>query len=298
MILTNKHNLPDTIIRAMGESHPPRIGNLAVTALIDSPLIRYLKIKYWDQLEEDASDRLWALDGNADHYVIQRGAAKSDLIELALEATINGMVVSGRPDIITAEKVLIDIKRTSVYSFLLGEKESWSKQLNVYNLLYFLRFGEPLKKAVIWARLRDWVESKQYQNADYPQIPFFESEIELWPLEKTKRYIEERVELHIIADKMLKNPIPIFEGVHLVTSEAFKMIACTPADRWLRPTTYAVMKGKNIRAVRVLDSFAEAQQWMIDNGKTDKEFHVVERPGQAVRCERFCVCRPVCPLYK
>lgn len=287
MILTNQYNIPEIIVRAMGESYPPQVGRVAVTALIDSPLIRYLKIKYWNQLTEDVSDRLWALLGQASHTVVQKGRSHTDQAEEYMKIYVYGMAVTGKSDIIVRNELnedeLIDLKITSVYSFLLGEKDAWNKQLNVYNYMAS-HLGRKIKSAKIYGILRDWSEMKQYGNSDYPPIPFFNQEIELWPLERTQKYIEDRVNLHIRVDAL------IHAGV------CQEDIYCTPADRWLRSTTYAVMKGKNVKATRVLDSFTEAQQWMIDNGKTDKEFHIEERPGQAVRCERFCVCKPVCPL--
>jgi hypothetical protein len=288
MILTNKYNLPDIIVRAIGESYPPQIGKVAVTALIDSPLIRYLKIKHWEQIEEDVSDRLWALLGQAAHTVIQRGRPHDARAEEYVKLPVNGMIVSGRSDLIIGHE-LIDLKVTSVYSFLLGEKESWVRQLNVYNFMANY-LGIKIESAKIYGILRDWSEMKQYGNDDYPPIPFFEQEIELWPLDKTQKYIEERVNLHKRADAILQ------EGGHIMTPSS--ALLCTSADRWLRPTTYAVMKGKNVKATRVLASFDEAQQWMIDEGKTDKKLHIVERPGQAVRCERFCNLKPFCPIYK
>ena len=284
MILTNEFNIPEIIVRAMGESYAPQIGRVAVTALIDSPLIRYLKIKFWDQLTEDAGDRLWALLGQAAHTVVQRGRPHDARAEEYMKLPVNGMMVTGRSDIIIG-KELIDLKVTSVYSFLLGEKDAWAKQLNVYNFMANYN-GIKIESAKIYGILRDWSEMKQYGNDDYPPIPFFEQPIELWPLDKTQSYIEKRVELHKNVDAAIVNNeiklIPLF--------------ACTDADRWLRPTTYAVMKKGNKRAERVLDTFDEAKQWMIDKGKTEKEFSVVTRPGSAVRCERFCVCKPVCPI--
>jgi hypothetical protein len=292
MILTNKFNLPEIIVRSIGESWPPAIGRVAVTALIDSPLIRYLKIKHWDQLTEDASDRLWALLGMAAHTVVQRGRPHDAKAEQYMKMPVNGMDVTGRSDLIIGNE-LIDLKVTSVYSFLLGEKESWVKQLNVYNYMAYF-YGMKVEHAKIYGILRDWSEMKQYGNDDYPPIPFFEQEIELWTLEWARQYIEARVLCHQYADTLLI--LPLADESNITKTENWNQIKCTDADRWLRPTTYAVMKGKNVKATRVLDSFSEANQWMIDNGKTDKEFHVVERPGQAVRCERFCICKPVCPM--
>lgn len=287
MILTNKFNIPDIIVRATGESYAPQIGKVSVTALIDSPLIRYLKIKHWNQLTEDVSDKLWALLGTAAHVVLQRGRPHDSRAEEYMKLPVNGMLVTGRFDIIVG-KELIDIKVTSVYSFLLGEKEVWNRQLNVYNFMANYQ-GIKVESAKIWGILRDWSEIKQYGNYEYPPIKFFEQPIGLWPLEQTKRYIEERVKLHQAADALL---------LDVVDCLPISTLFCTDADRWLRPTTYAVTKKGNKKATRILDTFGEAQQWMIDNGKTEKEFGIETRPGQAVRCERFCVCKPVCPVMK
>jgi hypothetical protein len=285
MILTNEHKIPEIIVRAMGESYPMQPGRVAVTALIDAPLIRYLKIKYWNDLREDASQRLWALLGTAAHHIIQKGRSHTDKVEEYLKIYVNGMAVTGRSDILIGDE-LVDLKVTSVFSFLLGEKDAWVKQLNVYNYMFALN-NIKIKSAAIWGIARDWQEMKQYTNADYPPIPFVVMPIELWDLNNTRVYIEERVKMHQLADECLR-----------LETQPAQSIACTDADRWVRPTTYAVKKGSNKRAERVLDSFSEAQQWMIDNGKTGKEFSIEERKGSAVRCERFCVCRDVCPIIK
>ncbi len=286
MKITNKYNLPDRIVRAIGESYAPTVGRVAVTSLVDSPLVRYLKIKFWDSLEEDVSDKFWALDGQADHFVIQRGCGKGDLVELPLEVNLNGLVVSGRPDIVTPDLTLIDIKRSSVYSFMF-EKASWSQQLNIYNYLYFVRFGKVLQKAEIWGRLRDWTKSKTYHDHDYPEIPFLIQPIELWPLITTTEYVAKRVELHKQADDVLMSNIGGLNGVPL----------CTDADRWLKPTTYAVMKKGVKKAMRVLSTPEEAAQWKEEHAKAGNTLTVEKRPGGYTRCEQFCVCRPVCPVY-
>lgn len=289
MILTNEFNIPEIIVRAMGESYAPQVGRVAVTALIDSPLIRYLKIKYWDQLTEDVSSRMWALLGQSAHTVIQRGRSHTDKVEEYLKIFVNGMAVTGRSDILIGDE-LVDLKVTSVFAFLLGEKDAWNCQLNVYNYMFSQR-GIHVRSAKIWGILRDWQEMKQYQNEDYPPIPFFEQPIELWTLDHTQAYIESRVEKHKIADLWLGQPHVNDEGLPT-------QILCTNSDRWVRPTTYAVKKKGVQRAARVMASFGQAQQWMVDNSKTGKEFSIETRKGSAVRCDRFCVCKPVCPIIK
>lgn len=284
MKLTNNYGIPEIIIRAMGESYAPKIGRVAVTALIDSPLIRFLKIKHWDELKEDASSKLWSVLGQAAHEIIERGRVHTDKVEEYMKAFVYGMTVTGRSDIVIGDE-LIDLKVTSVYSFLLGEKENWKRQLNVYKYLAKSSLKRDINKARIYGILRDWQESKKWTQRDYPETPFFQTEVDLWSLDFIEKYIEERVALHQIADHFLE-----------IKADPPPEIYCTDAERWKRPNTFAVKKKKQKKAVRVLDTFEEANKWMIDNAKTGSEFFIEERPGFYVRCEKFCPCEPVCPL--
>ena len=290
MKLTNKYNLPDIIVRAIGELYPPRRGRVSVTNLIDAPLIRLLKMKYWDQLEEDVSDHLWGLLGQAAHEIIQRGRTHIDRVEQKLEISVYGTTVTGRADLLQGEEELIDLKVTSVYSFLLGEKEAWKKQLNVYNYM-FSREPRPvqIKRAKIYGILRDWQKAKGFRDRDYPEIPFFIQEVDLWPLEKTQKYVEENVLLHQWAEEYFDTPP---EGL------IDPMLLCTDADRWLRPTTYAVHKKRAKRALRVFNTVEEAGAYAIKASKGKGGLVIDERPGEAIRCERFCSVRKVCPLYR
>jgi len=65
MKLTNKFNLPDPIVNAVqNQGYTPGSSDITVTQLIQPPLIRQLNKKHWDDIEEDASDRVWALFGS------------------------------------------------------------------------------------------------------------------------------------------------------------------------------------------------------------------------------------------
>ena len=64
MRLTNHYDLPPAIYQAVsGMTRKPEPHVYHPTELINNPLIRFLKMRHWDELEEDASDRLWALLG-------------------------------------------------------------------------------------------------------------------------------------------------------------------------------------------------------------------------------------------
>ena len=59
MKITNKHKLPTPIVNALSKDTYTR-GNShrSVTQLIDSPRIRILTEKHWEDLEEDISSKL------------------------------------------------------------------------------------------------------------------------------------------------------------------------------------------------------------------------------------------------
>ena len=70
---------------------------------------------------------------------------------------------------------------------------------------------------------------------------------------------------------------------------------CTDEERWQRPSKFAVGKKKTKRALRVLDSHEEAEDWMVTTGKGE---YIEERPGQAIRCENYCDVAPFCNQWK
>lgn len=267
MRLTNMYDLPETMLNVMGQFRKPQEKRISVTELIGPPLIRQLRMKHWDELEEDASDRLWALLGQSVHYALEKGTPLDALAEERLEVKVDGITLSGQADLYQDGEVS-DWKTTSCYSFILGMKDSWTTQLQAYAFLY-RSIGFPVTSLKIHAILRDWMKSKAMREPDYPQIPFITVDVPVWSEEKVRQYIDERIRLHF----------------HTPPEK------CSDEERWMRPTTYAVMKGSNKRAARVLDTMEEAEAWIGDQ----KGFSIVERQGKDVRCEGYCVVKNYCP---
>lgn len=273
MKITNRYNLPFPIVSAISQGiREPRKGQISITTLIDAPLIRVLREKHWDEMTEDASDRIWALLGTTVHAVLEKADTSNHLSEEKLTAEVCGYTITGIPDLLDGEGTLHDYKITSVYSFLLGDKESWTNQVNSYAHLYRLH-GFEVKKAQIVAILRDWVKSKAHEP-DYPKCPVLVKEVPLWSPSVVKAYIQERVALHNLADRGVIAP-------------------CTAEERWERPTTYAVMKKGQKRAVRVLDTLDDAQIYY-DNLPKKDDYSVQERPGSSIRCSDYCQVREFC----
>jgi len=270
MKLLNSHGLPESLINVMCKFREPKEDKISVTELIESPLVRHLKMKYWEEIEEDASDRLWALLGTSLHYVLRNGSPENAFGEERLEAKFDGIIITGQSDLYY-EKEVTDWKTTSVYSFLLGIKPEWIAQDNLYGWLWE-KNGFEVNSLKIYAILRDWMKSKTLANPDYPKIPFITVKIPIWTLEDTEEYIRTRIKLH--------QTIPPLE--------------CTPEEKWTRPTTYAVMKKGQIRAKRVLNSLKEAEEWIGEQ----KDLIVDERKGLNVKCEEYCNVSKFCQYAK
>lgn len=201
------------------------------------------------------------------------------LSEEKLMAEVFHVPIKGRPDLY-ANQTVEDYKITSVFSFLLGEKQEWENQLNVYAWL-FRKVGFLVNALRINAILRDWMKSKAMFDAEYPQIPFYTVPVKLWTPERSQAYVEERVTLH----------------------KMFPMTPCTPEERWQKPTTWAVKKAGGDRALRggVQDSEKAAQKFMteyLDKKENKKaKLEIEYRPGGFTKCEEYCIVADHCPIF-
>lgn len=269
MKVTNKHNLPEAFVNAVTwNSRTPNPKRFSVTDLISPPQIRQLKIKHWEQLTDDVSDRLWALLGNSVHYVLEKGSPKESLSEEKLAFEIDGNLIVGIPDIYH-NKQIHDYKVTSVYSFILGDKAEWEQQLNVNGWL-FNKAGFIVEALKIYAILRDWKKSDALRDYKYPQIPFQAVDIPLWSVDAMELFIRARIEAHN-ADKVL----------------------CSDKERWMRPKTYAVKAEDKKKALRVFNTMEEAKKALPT--LKGKNLTIEERKGAYIRCESYCPVSEFCP---
>ena len=276
MKITNKFNLPETFVSAVssGFHKPERNGRISVTSLIGPPQIRQLTIDNWDNIEEDCSERVWALLGSAVHSVLEKADTKKQLSEELLRMAVNDYEVVGKPDLLDDAGVLSDYKLTSVWAVIFG-KDEWEEQLNVYAALY-RKYGFEIRKGCIVAMLRDWnrreAQEASYKGGNYPQCPVVPKEIRIWPSGEIDEYISKRVEMHKAADK----------------GERFY---CTDTERWKRKDSFAVKKKGVKKAFRVFDNEHDAINLIGD----DKAFELEVRRGEYNRCNLYCPVSRFCP---
>ena len=128
-----------------------------------------------------------------------------------------------------------------------------------------------------------WVILMKETNA-YPKSPITIIPIELWSNEQQDKYIAGRVKLHQDAEyeRLTGGDLPL----------------CSDLERWARPSTWAVKKIANKRAMRVFPSEEEAQQYF-DVNKLDSKHCIEERKGKNVRCEGdYCGVARWCDQYE
>lgn len=275
MKITNKLNLPQAIVDAVQNDAYSRGGaDISVTELIDSPRIRTLKKAHDNEIEEDASDRIWSLYGQSVHTILER-ANRTAIAERRLSMEIEGWVVSGGMDVYEEEGgFLRDYKMTSVWSLIFGDRGKWEAQLNCYAVI-LRHHGHKVERIQAIALLRDWSKNKAADDPSYPQAGVVNIELPVWEPDVAEKYVRERVILHKQASL---SALP----------------ECSKEERWGKDDTWAVMKHGQKRAVKLYDNEKLAK--MHANG--ERGLYVEFRQGKSGRCERYCQVAQFCDQWK
>lgn len=220
MQITNHQNLPEPLYQAIvrqSQAHSVGAATLSCTQLIDAPLIAWLWRNYGDKVEEDASDRLWALYGSIAHTILEGYAGEGYHVETEVITEVEEMRISGHIDLlIFPDGTLQDYKFTSAWTVGDAKKKGkveWKRQLNVYH--YLLQHDSslslpPINKLQIVAMIRDYGP----RHAADGLKPIEILDIPLWTTLETETYLRARVQLHQAAMSQTVPP------------------QCTPEERW------------------------------------------------------------------
>ena len=288
MKLTNKHGIPETIVRAVADDEYDKGDSvLSVTQLISPPRIVILQDLNKDNLEVDVIDRVPSLLGTAVHKIIEKGSKDipGHIVEERLFATINGWKVSGAVDLQIDNGdgtwAISDYKVTSVYS-VLSDKPEWEQQLNCYAHLARVAHGRNMTSLKIVAILRDWQRKQAEIKADYPQGQVVIVDIPVWTPEQQEAYVTDRVALHQAARKAVDS--------------GSDLDYCTDQERWVRGESWALVKEGRKSAVRLYDNETEASEAAAAAGAGHSVQH---RPGSAVRCAgNYCLVSSWCRQWQ
>lgn len=274
MKFTNKYNLPRHICDWLAfDEYDYNPDTISATTLIGPARAWALKRLNADNLTMDYSDLLAVRYGTAIHDSLEKVGVygEGDFREKRFYAEKMGFKISGKPDALI-DGVIRDNKSTSVWKIVHGEFGDYVKQLSIYRWLLHRNGIEAAGYAFIDFFFTDWKKSDAAKGGGYPPLRYQEQRIELWTIEQTEKYLEERLSEFAFALGSLPE--------------------CTPEELWQDPAKYAVYrKAGQSRAFRLLETAEEAQTLADEIGG------VVEyRPAKAKRC-CYCTAAPFCEQY-
>ena len=281
MKITNKFNVPQPLVTlATREYYSKGKAQYSVTEIMSPPKVRRMREQYDAEMETDVTDMFWSMLGSALHVVMERGQTDNHVTEERIFAEIDGVTISGAIDLQEDRDggvIITDYKMTSAWS-VMNEKKEWHQQLNIYAWLV-----EKIKKRRvdglrICAIIRDY--SSHDTREGYPASPIHMVEIPMRDLAETEAYIKERLELHRNAKVAQDFGEPLPE--------------CTPEERWMSETTYAVKREGRKTAIRVFKTIEEANELSLK-----EKGYVETRLGEPRRCVgNFCGVAKWCEQYK
>jgi len=281
--MLNKYSLPEYIENSIYAPFALNLQRFGITSLIEPPLIRTLRAEHWFEIEEDISDKLWIVHGNALDSLLKKNS-QWGLCNIRLETVWTkdsegrDIVVVARPDYYNVlTKVLADLKDTSVWTIMNG-KADWVAQLNGYDYLMYLRVPQlQISDLQIHAFGKDWKKNEKLRTGyGYPEIPFKVIDIPRWSRDKQKAFIDNRLQDH------LQNPTR----------------PCNAEERWAKAAVYAVKKkgNKTAKGGKLCASQVEADRWIVAH--PEKQWEVEFRPTVSPRCQEYCAVSSFCSYYK
>lgn len=282
MKVTNVHNVPQPLVTlAEGQYYSKGKSDYSVTELMSPPRVQRLRAQNDEAIVQDVSEMLWPLLGSALHVVMERGETSGWTSEERLFAEVDGQIVSGAIDLqeVTPEGIgIVDYKFTSAWA-VMNDKIEWEQQLNVYKWLVERVKKMPVKSLRICALIRDF-SRHDTEREGYPQAPIHMVEIPMWDAVKAESYVRERLEMH--------------RNSKLSADFGEALPECSPEERWMSETTYAVKREGRKTAIRVFKTMDEATELA---GK--EKGYVETRLGEPKRCTgNYCGVAQWCDQYQ
>ena len=279
MIITNNLNLPHGLVAAVSPKRHNEAGSLSATTLLKGVKEIILAERHWDEMTDDAANRVWAVFGTAVHALLEQEGA-DDFTEETLSAEFGGIRITGRIDNYNMkEGIVADYKTASVWKVKFRDFEDWRRQGLIYSWL-LEQNGFPISRCRFIALLKDHSKTEAARSSEYPQSPvhIYEFDVTDEALSEIEQFIRYKTALYLTHKETPDDEIP----------------ECSPEERWASPDKWAVMKKGRKSAVRVLDSEEEAQKMAMD----DKALYVEYRKGESKKCEGYCACREFCSCWK
>lgn len=283
MKLTNVSNLPDAIVKAVkNDNYSKGDADFSITELLKPPRQRILQIQCNEFIEEDVSERIWALLGQVTHGILERAETKAETEQryyATIDSSVGPVTIGGQIDNLHVEsETLYDYKLCSVWEYINGLKKEREEQINSYRWLLEQNEIE-INSIKIVAIFRDWSKTKASREQNYPQTQVAIIPVKVWELLKAHHFIKERLQMHLEAENAeTQDDLP----------------ECTAEERWLRDETWAVMKKGRKSAIKLHDNKDHAIKHL---EACNNQHYIEHRPGIPMRCEFYCNVAKFCRQY-
>lgn len=279
MIITNKFGLPEAMVRAVETSPHNSEGSLSATTLLRGIKETVLTKRHWSSLEDDVSDRIWALFGTAVHSLLEH-EGETEVCEEQLSFIVDDIKITGRLDNYCLQSgTVTDYKTASVWKVKFNDFSDWEKQGMIYAWLLKKAGFEP-KKLRFVAMLKDHSKTEAGRTSSYPQSPIHIVEFEVNDAK------------HDWIEKFIIGKVAEYKQAQELGDDEIE--PCTEEERWAKPTKWAVVKKGAKRATKLCDTEQEA----IDYIGVQKDFEIEYRAGESTKCISYCSCNKYCNFYK
>jgi hypothetical protein len=288
MIYKNKHNLPGYLKDWLESDNYDYDENTVSATSLLSPARQFALFRlYGDELEVDVADMVASRYGTSIHDSFEKVPMENTDKEKRVYHTFNidgeEYKLSGKFDMIidTDKEVqkLVDIKSTSVWTFIYGSKdEDYVKQLSIYRYLANKNGYNVGDDAEICMVFTDWSKSRAKKERNYPNLRVAIKPIKLMSVEDTELFIIQRLKAFQTALKN-KDNLPL----------------CTDEELWKEEDKWMVKQYWQKKNIRICNSEQEAKEFIQDNNL--KRCAINFKKGKVKRC-RYCAASKVCSQYK
>lgn len=271
MIITNKLGLPQSFVDMASRNYEQKDNEYRVTSLLKGVRETLLQRRHFDEMEEDVSQRIWSLFGQAVHSILEQYNEQGhELKEERLKVDIGNYKLSGQFDLYNGEThTVTDYKTCSVWKVIYGDYSDWRQQLLIY--AYMLeKIGFKCRTGEIVAIMKDHAISKAKFDKEYPQHPVHRIKFEFTDMDMS--------DIGMFLENKFK------EIAELENVEDDNLPICTKEERWNKGDKYAVMKKGRKTALRVLDTIEEAEKELTAKGGD----YIETRLGEDTKCMDYC----------
>ena len=264
----------------------------SVTTLLNPPRVVFLNKRHAHKVDLFVQDLIHSYNGTGGHEYWEKMLMQIPdtpyEMETRLTATVNNRVISGAFDCVYDNTIMYDMKNTSCWKIMFGDKKDWAAQQNIYRWMFNQDRGILLKKLSIVALFRDWNKNEMFRaGPKYPKNPALEYPLPVWDLDVTLTFMEERVNTMIAHENDKDDDLPF----------------CSFEDMWSKPDQVAVKSKRLKKAVRVLSSMQAAKNFVGNYLKGPKckdslqSLSYEVRPSARTRCEHWCPVNKYCNQY-